>query len=177
MSPYTTDSNQPISPRPDKRFNFSLLADKITELTGSSRAFGLSAALIIVWIISGPFFHFSDAWQLAINSTTSIVTFLMVFLIQKTQNRDSRAVHLKLNELLAAMEGASNRLINAEDLDEEALHHIYRRFQTLAETSNAEVHPTLSHSVEEIEHDQILQELDAALDTTNASNAPAPDIT
>ena len=175
MAPLISDSNPPVAPRPDKRYNFSAVADKITELTGSSRAFGFSAALILIWMIAGPFFHYSDAWQLAINSTTSIVTFLMVFLIQKTQNRDSRAVHLKLNELLAAMEGASNRLINVEDLDEEALQHIYRRFQALAETSNAEVHPTLSHSVEEIEHDQIIQELDEALD---AANAPAaPDIT
>src|SRR5262245_26999214 len=87
-----------------------------TDASGTTSAFLLAVAVIVVWIATGPIFHFSDTWQLVINTGTTIVTFLMVFLIQRTQNKDSRAIHLKLNELVAAMQGASNRLINVESL-------------------------------------------------------------
>jgi low affinity Fe/Cu permease len=153
MSISTHVQNGSIDSKSSKAF-FSSLADAITYWAGSSRAFALAVLLIVIWCISGPFYHYSDTWQLLINSTTSIVTFLMVFLIQKTQNRDSRALHLKLNELLAAVEGASNRLINAEDLEEETLRAIYHRFQRLAESSNSEGIPTRARSVEEIEQEE-----------------------
>src|ERR1700731_3995491 len=85
---------------------FSRLA---TDWSGSSAAFGLAALTIVIWLVSGPFFGFSDTWQLAINTSTTIVTFLMVFLIQRAQNKDAHAIQLKLNELVAAVQGASNR--------------------------------------------------------------------
>src|ERR1700690_1981269 len=92
-----------------------------TRWSGSSAAFALACLIIVIWLISGPFFGFSDTWQLVINTGTTIVTFLMVFLIQRSQNKDSQAIHLKLNELVAAMIGASNRLINVEGLTEEEI--------------------------------------------------------
>src|SRR6266513_1613930 len=86
-------------------------ARRATEWTGSSSAFGLAVLIIIVWAATGPIFGFSDTWQLVINTGTTVVTFLMVFLIQRSQNKDALAVHLKLNELVASLQGASNRLI------------------------------------------------------------------
>src|ERR1051325_2332377 len=85
-----------------------------TRWAGSSAAFGIAVGTIVVWGVTGPLFGFSDTWQLVINTGTTIVTFLMVFLIQRSQNKDSQALHLKLNEIVAALEGASNRLINVE---------------------------------------------------------------
>ena len=93
----------------------------ITAWTGSTAAFAVAVGIVLVWAMLGPVFHYSDTWQLVINTGTTIVTFLMVFLIQRSQNKDSLAVQLKLNELVAAMEGASNRLIDVEDLSEEEL--------------------------------------------------------
>src|SRR5580692_9524430 len=101
----------------------------VTDWTGSSWAFAVAALIVLVWLATGPIFHYSDTWQLVINTGTTIVTFLMVFLIQRAQNKDALAVHLKLNEIVAAMHGASNRLVDAEDLDEEELgklHHLYK---------------------------------------------------
>ena len=120
-----------------------------TDWSGSSSAFGLAVLIILVWIITGPMFGYSDTWQLVINTGTTIVTFLMVFLIQRAQNKDSRAVHLKLNELVAAMPGASNRLINVEDLTEEDVAILHRYFVALVELAKSEHQLTKSHSVEE----------------------------
>jgi low affinity Fe/Cu permease len=120
-----------------------------TTATGSSLAFVLAVGVVLVWLISGPFFGFSDTWQLVINTGTTIVTFLMVFLIQRAQNKDALAIHLKLNEIVAAMEGASNRLIDVEDLSEAeivALRKYYRRLIELARTDD---NLTATHSVEE----------------------------
>ena len=97
---------------------------KATEATGTSTAFIIACLVIVVWAITGPLFGFSDTWQLVINTGTTIVTFLMVFLIQRSQNKDALAIHLKLNELVAAMEGASNRLIDVEDLTEAEIQEI-----------------------------------------------------
>src|SRR5438270_9663153 len=97
----------------------SRFASLAAEWTGSTTSFILAAGVIVVWIATGPLFHYSDTWQLAINTGTTIVTFLMVFLIQRTQNKDSLAVQLKLDELVAAIDGASNGLISVEDLSEE----------------------------------------------------------
>jgi low affinity Fe/Cu permease len=103
-----------------KKNKFSQLLERfshvVTQATGTSTAFLLALTVILVWIITGPLFHFSDTWQLVINTGTTIVTFLMVFLIQRSQNKDALAIHLKLNEIVAALEGASNRLIDVEDL-------------------------------------------------------------
>ena len=92
-----------------------------THATGTSLAFVLALGAIVVWAVTGPIFQFSNTWQLVINTGTTIVTFLMVFLIQRTQNKDSLAIHLKLNEIVAAMAGASNRLIDVEDLTEKEI--------------------------------------------------------
>lgn len=120
-----------------------------TEATGSSAAFGLAVLVIVVWGATGVLFHFSDTWQLVINTGTTIVTFLMVFLIQRSQNKDSRAVHLKLNELVAAMEGASNRLIDVEGLTEAELDVLHRHYRQLAALTKKEESLTRSHSIEE----------------------------
>ena len=109
--------------RPKSRLGQKLerLSHGVTVWTGSSWAFAIALAIILVWLITGPVFHFSDTWQLVINTGTTIVTFLMVFLIQRTQNKDSLAIQLKLNEIVAAIPGASNRLIDVEDLSEDEL--------------------------------------------------------
>jgi low affinity Fe/Cu permease len=120
-----------------------------TRWTGSTSAFLAAVLVIVAWIVTGPIFHFSDTWQLVINTGTTIVTFLMVFLIQRAQNKDSLAVQIKLNELIAAVEGASNRLIAAEDLGEEELKALEKHFQKLAEMAKSERRLTESHSIEE----------------------------
>src|SRR5688500_11713346 len=117
------------------------LSQKATQATGTSKAFIMALAIIIVWLITGPIFDFSDTWQLVINTGTTIITFLMVFLIQRSQNKDALAIHLKLNEIVAAMEGASNRLIDVEDLTEpeiEALRKYYKRLIDLAREDRSE---------------------------------------
>src|SRR5947199_655725 len=103
------------------RIKFEKAAAKITKVTGSATAFVLAVAVILVWGITGPIFHYSDTWQLVINTGTTIITFLMVFIIQQSQNKDSLAIQLKLNELIACDERASNRLIDVEDLTQEEL--------------------------------------------------------
>ena len=105
---------------------------KATEWTGHSSAFLLALLVIVVWGLSGPYFGYSDTWQLVINTGTTIVTFLMVFLIQRTQNKDAKAIHLKLNEILRAMREASNHLIDAEDLTEEEIDELHRHYHDLA---------------------------------------------
>jgi low affinity Fe/Cu permease len=120
-----------------------------TRATGTSLAFVIAATVIVIWAISGPFFNYSDTWQLVINTGTTVVTFLMVFLIQRAQNKDALAIHLKLNEIVAAMEGASNRLIDVEDLSEPeivALRAYYRRLIDLAKEDDI---LTATHSIEE----------------------------
>ena len=95
---------------------FDQMATKVTKASGKPAAFIIACALIIVWGITGPIFHYSDTWQLVINTSTTIITFLMVFIIQQTQNKDTIALQIKLNELIASSEAASNRLVSAEDL-------------------------------------------------------------
>ena len=114
---------------------FASLAAKTSTATGSVWAFSSAFLVIVVWGLLGPAFQFSDNWQLFINTGTTIVTFLMVFIIQHAQNKEMRAVQLKLSELIAASDGASNRLIDVEDLSEHELEHLYRRFQHLAQTA------------------------------------------
>jgi len=97
------------------------IAAAVTRWAGSSWGFGSALLAVLIWAATGPLFHWSDTWQLVINTSTTIVTFLMVFLIQRSQNKDSLAIQLKLNELVAAIEGASNRLIDIEDIDDKEL--------------------------------------------------------
>jgi len=127
------------------------LAHRATEWTGGSWAFGIALATIVVWGITGPVFGFSDTWQLVINTGTTVVTFLMVFLIQRSQNKDSRAVHLKLNEIVAALQGASNRLINVEDLTETEILVLHEHYRQLVTMAKRDAGLTESHSVEEAE--------------------------
>ena len=122
---------------------------KATRATGTSKAFIIALTVIILWGLTGPVFHFSDTWQLVINTGTTIVTFLMVFLIQRTQNKDALAIHLKLNEIVAALEGSSNRLIDVEDLTEEEIETLHRYYRELARMAKKDLSVTQSHSVEE----------------------------
>ena len=121
----------------------------VTDATGTTPALIAAVMLIVLWLASGPIFHFSDTWQLVINTTTTVVTFLMVFLIQRSQNKESKAVAAKLNELIAAVEGASNRLIDVESLSESELETMGRHFRRLAELAQADSSITASHSIEE----------------------------
>ncbi|TAK06012.1 MAG: low affinity iron permease family protein [Candidatus Manganitrophaceae bacterium] len=114
---------------------FRKFAHQIAEAVGSPGAFLSAVAIIIVWAFSGPVFHFSDTWQLIINTGTTIITFLMVFLIQNTQNRDSRAVHLKLDELIRSVQGARNWMIDLEDLSDEEIEAFRKEFQRFTKQS------------------------------------------
>ena len=128
---------------------FERFSGAATKWTGGSSAFILAFLIIIIWIVTGPLFHFSDTWQLVINTGTTIVTFLMVFLIQRSQNKDARAVAMKLNEIVAALEGASNHLIGAEDLSEKELDVLKAHYRKLVEMAETSERLTESHSVEE----------------------------
>jgi low affinity Fe/Cu permease len=119
---------------------FAKVAGKTSQAAGSVWAFSAALLIVLAWASTGPLFGYSETWQLVINTGTTIVTFLMVFVIQHAQNKDMRAVQLKLNELIAAVEGASNRLIDVEDLSDRELEHLYTRFQTLAETAQKVSH-------------------------------------
>jgi low affinity Fe/Cu permease len=123
----------------------------ITRWSGSTIAFVLACLVIVVWGATGPLFDYSDTWQLVINTGTTVVTFLMVFLIQRSQNKDSLAIQLKLNELVAAMAGASNRLIDCEDMSEAELRALHRHYSALVEMARNDGSLTMSHSVEEAE--------------------------
>ena len=124
---------------------------KATKATGTSTAFILALTVLVVWACTGPIFEFSDTWQLVINTGTTIVTFLMVFLIQRTQNKDALAIHLKLNEIVAALEGASNRLIDVEDLTEDEIKTLHTHYQRLVAMAKQDFKLTQSHSIEEAE--------------------------
>src|SRR5215510_593189 len=115
----------------DSKLWFVHFAQWVSHVTGRPIAFLLAFASVIVWGLTGPLFGYSDTWQLVINTGTTIVTFLMVFLIQRSQNKDSKAVQLKLNEVVAALEGASNRLIGCEELDEEELETLHKHYAKL----------------------------------------------
>jgi low affinity Fe/Cu permease len=120
-------------------------ARAVTVWTGSSQAFAGAVGVIIVWALLGPVFHFSDTWQLVINTGTTIVTFLMVFLIQNTQNRDAVAIHLKLDELICAMKGARNQLVDIEELSDEELEKLRREFRRLS-AGTTDSHPYVRDS-------------------------------
>ena len=128
------------------------IAAAVTHWAGSSWGFGLALGTIVVWSVSGPIFRWSDTWQLVINTGTTIVTFLMIFLVQRTQNRDGLAIQLKLNELVAAIEGASNRLIDVESFSEKDLEMLHSHYRRLVEMARDDIDVAASHSIEEAEH-------------------------
>ncbi|HEY7369362.1 MAG TPA: low affinity iron permease family protein [Thermoanaerobaculia bacterium] len=123
----------------------------VTDVAGGTYGFVFALAVVLAWALTGPLFGFSDTWQLVINTGTTIVTFLMVFLIQRQQNKDSRAMHLKLNELVAAVKGSSNRLIDVESLSERDIRILHEHYKRLAELAASEADPARTHSIEEAE--------------------------
>ncbi|MBS1686440.1 MAG: low affinity iron permease family protein [Bacteroidetes bacterium] len=132
---------------------FNRFSEWVMVFTGSPKAFFIALVTIIIWAICGPIFKFSDTWQLVINTSTTIITFLMVFIIQQSQNRDTLAIHLKLNELIAVNGHASNRLVSSEDLTEEELRVLkkfYQKLSTLSREDGQSIHK--SHSIDEAEN-------------------------
>lgn len=132
-----------------KRF-FEKFSAKVTKATGKPLAFILAVVVIIAWAITGPVFHYSDTWQLVINTGTTIITFLMVFVIQQSQNKDTMALQIKLNELIAASR-ASNRLIDVEDITEDELETLKKFYVRLSDLAKKEADLNLTHSIEEAE--------------------------
>jgi low affinity Fe/Cu permease len=110
---------------------FRIFAHRSATMLGSAWAFTAAVLVILVWLLTGPIFHFSDTWQLIINTATTIITFLMVFLIQNTQNRDAKAMQLKLDELIRALKGARNQLVDLEDLSDEELKKLEEQFRRM----------------------------------------------
>ncbi|MEP6514061.1 MAG: low affinity iron permease family protein [Parafilimonas sp.] len=128
---------------------FDRFSSKITKVTGKPIAFILACAIIILWAITGPIFQFSDTWQLVINTGTTIITFLMVFVIQQSQNKDTMALQIKLNELIASSQYASNRLIDVEDLTPEELETLKKFYVQLSKLAKKELDIKATHSIEE----------------------------
>jgi len=114
---------------------YSRFAKAASHFCGRPRVFALAVAIILAWVATGPLFDYSDTWQLVINTSTTIITFLMVFLIQNTQNRDTEAIQVKLDELIRATQGAHNALLDLEELEEESLDAFRRKYQALARTA------------------------------------------
>ncbi len=141
------NKNPVLTPSLSERFAVS-----VTKATGSTAAFIVAFFLVLVWAVSGPFFHYSENWQLVINTGTTIITFLMVFLIQKGQNKDSLAIQLKLNELVAAHEFASNRLVNVENMSEEEMKVIQKYYSRLNKITQSEENLQQSHSIDEAQN-------------------------
>jgi low affinity Fe/Cu permease len=121
-----------IEPSAVKSIRFANLARHISSVAGRPVAFGIALLVVLLWAASGPLFGFSDTWQLVINTSTTIITFLMVFVIQNTQNRDTAAIQIKLDELIRATQGAHNAILDLEQLDEEQLEHYLKRYEHLA---------------------------------------------
>jgi low affinity Fe/Cu permease len=128
-----TDTSKPRS------LWYARFAKAASHFCGRPRVFALAVAVIVVWLVTGPLFGFSDTWQLVINTGTTIITFLMVFLIQNTQNRDTEAIQVKLDELIRATQGAHNALLDLEELDEETLDAFRLRYEALAEMAREQI--------------------------------------
>lgn len=135
----------------DKGNAFENFATHAAKATGSTTAFCLALAAVIIWACTGPIFNFSETWQLVINTGTTIITFLMVFLIQKAQNKDSLAIQLKLNELVASHEFASNRLVDIEEMTEDEMETIKKYYKHLSKIAQEDETLQCSHSIEEAE--------------------------
>jgi low affinity Fe/Cu permease len=138
-----------VAPRPSVGRWLERLSSAVGRWTGSASAFGCAVGVVLIWAALGPVFGYSNTWQLVVNTGTTIVTFLMVFLLQRAQNKDALAIQLKLDELVAAIEGASNRLIDVESLDEDELTTLRTFYGELARLAKRDVKLSASHSVEE----------------------------
>ncbi len=121
---------------------FRVFAHRSSVMLGSAWAFTAAVLVIVVWLVTGPTFHFSDTWQLIINTATTVITFLMVFLIQNTQNRDAKAMHLKLDELIRALKGARNQLVDLENLSDEELRKLEKQFQRMRKPAENDGSPS-----------------------------------
>jgi low affinity Fe/Cu permease len=139
---------------------FARVAEKASQATGSFWAFCLALSVVIAWALTGPMFGFSETWQLVINTGTTIVTFLMVFIIQHAQNKENRALQIKLNELIAATRGASNRLIDVEDLSDHEIEVLYHRYQKLARSARR-LRPGAQTSIDKEKMEEGEQDRDA----------------
>jgi len=142
-----------VQPKKESRLAcyFEKFSNKITRISGSPWAFITAFLMIIIWAVTGPMFNYSETWQLVINTGTTIITFLMVFIIQQSQNKETLSLQLKLNELIAAVKGASNRLISSEDLTERELETLKRFYERLSEKAKTEMDIQATHSIEEAE--------------------------
>jgi len=141
---------------------FAVFAKRVEHVTGHPITFVAAVALIVIWGITGPIFGYSDTWQLVINTGTTIVTFLMVFLIQNSQNRDTGAIQTKLDEIIRALEGAHNALLDLEELDEEEIEHIRRDYRNLAEMARKAIEKGLKDTAcEEVEECEAEEEPNA----------------
>src|ERR1700748_1918048 len=137
-----------------KKNFFERFSNWATAATGSSAAVIIAAATVVIWAGTGPLFSYSETWQLVINTGTTIVTFLMVFLIQKSQNKDSKAIHLTLNELLASHEATRNRMVNIDNLSVDELGLLYKFYIRLSELAQKETDLTKTHSIDAAEENQ-----------------------
>ena len=154
-----------------KKYSFETFASLVTRATGSTSAFVIAFLIILIWGATGPFFHFSETWQTIISTGTTIITFLMVFLIQKSQNKDSLAIQLKLNELVAAHEFASNRLLNVENMTEDKLKVIHKYYSKLSDFTKKEETMQQSHSIDEVhEKHDFKKEMEQELKETTQEN-------
>jgi low affinity Fe/Cu permease len=140
-----------------KKNLFERFANWATGAAGSSAAFITAMAVIVIWGITGPLAHYSNTWQLIINTGTTIITFLMVFLIQNSQNKDSKAIHLKLNELIASHQGTSNRMVDIENLNEEDLDQLHKFYVRLSHLAEKEGNLTRTHSIDAAEENNRLK--------------------
>ncbi|MEP7230253.1 MAG: low affinity iron permease family protein [Ginsengibacter sp.] len=141
----------------NKSHFFERFASKVTIATGSTPAILIAFGVVVIWAATGPVFHYSETWQLVINTGTTIITFLMVFLIQKSQNKESMAVQLKLNELVAANNHASNRLVDVEDLTEDELKAIRKYYEKLKTMAQKDQTLQKSHSIDDAENNHNLK--------------------
>jgi len=149
------------NPAEDKKRDwFESFATQATHIAGSTQAFIIACIIVLGWVITGPVFHFSDTWQLLINTATTIATFLMVFLIQKTQNKDAIAIQIKLNELIAASEKASNRIVDIEELTEEELIRLHKYYTHLSEITKRDKDAKKSFSIEDTSIDSDIQKIE-----------------
>lgn len=137
-----------------KKSIFERFSDWATKFTGSPHAFIGAVLIVIAWAVSGPIFNYSETWQLVINTGTTIITFLMVFLIQKSQNKDSKAIQIKLNELIAAHDKASNRIVDIEDLTEKELDQLHCYYEKLASFAKDDADIHTSHSIDAAQRNQ-----------------------
>jgi len=139
---------------------FERLSSAVSRKSGTTGAFILALSIIIIWLLTGPVFDYSDTWQLVINTGTTVITFLMVFLIQRSQNKESLAIQIKLNELIASSQRASNRLIDIENMTEEELQTLEKYFAELVSKSKKDKNIHQSHSIEEAAKTHNLKRLD-----------------